>query len=219
MLLSPLVEPEFVVRVCLHRHLAQEEHGGEARARDACEYLLDRRHALRERGLYLALHGLVQPALKRDLYVRDLDPMPLEATEPVWVQQWRVPEAEEAEAADDQEDDNDDKHEDDSEDMKLRLADTFITLGGAWLKIGVEELKTALNEPAETAPALVAKALDAELGSSPPAAPVASSELHDLMGLVKKKKKNPEANGGVKRKAEDDAQSEKKAKLEKTAAT
>ncbi|KAI0759203.1 hypothetical protein BD413DRAFT_617983 [Trametes elegans] len=95
------------------------------------------------------------------------------------------------------------------------------------LALKVEELKTAPNEPAESAPELVAKALDAELGPSTPAAPAASSEVHDLTGLVKKKKKNPEANGtpangGVKRKAEDDgedAQSEKKAKLEETAAS
>ena len=90
----------------------------------------------------------------------------------------------------------------------------------------VEELKTSPNEPTESAPALVAKALDQELNAA--AALVAQQkEVNDLTGLVKKKKKNPESNGATpsssncettgKRKAEDDVedgQSEKKAKLE-----
>ncbi|KAI8985716.1 hypothetical protein BD414DRAFT_488985 [Trametes punicea] len=93
------------------------------------------------------------------------------------------------------------------------------------LALKVEELKTAPNEPVESAPALAAKALDAELNAAPAAATTASTEVHDLTGLVKKKKKNPDVNvngtpatnGAVKRKAEDDseeAQSEKKARLE-----
>ncbi|KAI0630693.1 hypothetical protein C8Q77DRAFT_1063100 [Trametes polyzona] len=94
------------------------------------------------------------------------------------------------------------------------------------LALKVDELKTSPNEPSESAPALAAKALDAELNGGPaPAAPAAQTEVHDLTGLVKKKKKNPEANGtasngAVKRKAEDDAeetQSEKKAKLDAAA--
>ncbi|EIW58465.1 uncharacterized protein TRAVEDRAFT_124499 [Trametes versicolor FP-101664 SS1] len=93
------------------------------------------------------------------------------------------------------------------------------------LALKVDELKTSPNEPEESAPALVAKELDAELNAeSGPAAP-AKTEVHDLTGLVKKKKKNPEANGSAsssaaKRKAEEDAeetQSEKKAKLDKAA--
>ncbi|KAI0369840.1 hypothetical protein BV20DRAFT_1036313 [Pilatotrama ljubarskyi] len=94
------------------------------------------------------------------------------------------------------------------------------------LALKVDELKTAPNEPIESAPALAAKALDAALNASPaPPAAAAPTEVHDLTGLVKKKKKNPEtngaaANGAAKRKAEDDgedAQSEKKAKLEEAA--
>lgn len=90
----------------------------------------------------------------------------------------------------------------------------------------MDELKTSPNEPEESAPALVAKELDAELNAeSAPAAPAAKTEVHDLTGLVKKKKKNPEANGSAsssaaKRKAEEDAeetQSEKKAKLDEVA--
>ncbi|CDO68408.1 hypothetical protein BN946_scf184815.g55 [Trametes cinnabarina] len=96
------------------------------------------------------------------------------------------------------------------------------------LALKVDELKSAPNEPSESAPALVAKALDAELNSVPAAAPAPSTEVHDLTGLVKKKKKNADingsiptpTNGAVKRKAEeesDDAQSEKKAKLDENA--
>ncbi|KAI0709688.1 hypothetical protein C8T65DRAFT_739864 [Cerioporus squamosus] len=89
------------------------------------------------------------------------------------------------------------------------------------LALKVEELKTSPNEPAESAPALVAKELDQELNAS--SAPAAQG-VNDLTGLVKKKKKNADtdANGAAssvtaKRKAEDeceDAQSEKKAKLD-----
>ena len=94
--------------------------------------------------------------------------------------------------------------------------------------VQVEELKSAPNEPTGSAPELAAKALDAELNSAPAPAPAASTEVHDLTGLVKKKKKNVDTNGAtptptngaVKRKAEDDgddAQSDKKAKLEEAA--
>lgn len=86
-------------------------------------------------------------------------------------------------------------------------------------------MKTSPNEPEESAPALVAKELDAELNAESAPAPAAKTEVHDLTGLVKKKKKNQEANGSAsnsaaKRKAEEDAeetQSEKKAKLDKAA--
>lgn len=93
----------------------------------------------------------------------------------------------------------------------------------------VDELKTSPNEPTDSAPALVAKALDQELNVPSAAGAAKQSEVHDLTGLVKKKKKNPEAsgeppaiasNGTAKRKAEDeaeDAQSEKKAKLDEAA--
>ena len=95
----------------------------------------------------------------------------------------------------------------------------------------MEELKTSPNEPTESAPALAAKALDQELNASSASGTVKQSEVRDLTGLVKKKKKNKDANGDVvaptptpngatKRKAEDDVvenQSEKKAKLEERA--
>ena len=67
--------------------------------------------------------------------------------------------------------------------------------------------------------------LDQELNAGSTAA-IKQSEVHDLTGLVKKKKKNVDANGdstataAAKRKAEDnveEAQAEKKAKLEETA--
>ena len=74
---------------------------------------------------------------------------------------------------------------------------------------------------------MAAKALDQEL-NAPSVAPAASgqAQVHDLTGLVKKKKKNtdtdgaPSANGTAKRKAEDecaDPHSEKKAKLDEAA--
>ncbi|PIL25256.1 hypothetical protein GSI_13145 [Ganoderma sinense ZZ0214-1] len=98
------------------------------------------------------------------------------------------------------------------------------------LALKVEELKTSPNEPTESAPALVAKALDQELNVPSAASATKQSEVHDLTGLVKKKKKNPEAdgeppaaavsNGTAKRKAEEEAeetQSEKKAKLDEAA--
>ncbi len=101
-------------------------------------------------------------------------------------------------------------------------------LNGRHCAAQVEELKTSPNEPTESAPALVAKALDQELNVPTAASAAQPSEVRDLTGLVKKKKKNPEANGeppaaasnsATKRKAEDEAeetQSEKKAKLDET---
>ena len=77
---------------------------------------------------------------------------------------------------------------------------------------------------------MAAKALDQELNApGASAAPSGKTEVNDLTGLVKKKKKNPDTNGSAspapaaaKRKAEDDVedtQSEKKAKLEDNAAS
>ncbi|KAI0831839.1 hypothetical protein BC628DRAFT_1415339 [Trametes gibbosa] len=90
------------------------------------------------------------------------------------------------------------------------------------LALKVDELKTSPNEPEESAPALVAKALDAELNGTSAPVPPAQTEVRDLTGLVKKKKKpteanEPTSNGAVKRKAEDDAeetQLDKKVKLD-----
>ena len=76
----------------------------------------------------------------------------------------------------------------------------------------------------ESAPALAAKQLDKELNASASAA--LPAQVHDLTGIVKKKKKPaPEADGAdaataTKRKAEDEVPSaltEKKAKLETSA--
>ena len=96
----------------------------------------------------------------------------------------------------------------------------------------VEELKTLPAEPTESAPALVAKALDQELGApgSASAAPAAPTQVNDLTSMVKKKKKPPvdaaaaptDVNGTGKRKVEDEhthSPTEKKAKLEETPAS
>ena len=88
----------------------------------------------------------------------------------------------------------------------------------------MEELKTNPNELHESAPVLAAKALDKELGTSTPSAPIVPSQVNDLTSIVKKKKKptpgpaDSDANVTTKRKAEDDATDapEKKAKLEPT---
>ncbi|KAH7907890.1 hypothetical protein BJ138DRAFT_1158916 [Hygrophoropsis aurantiaca] len=89
------------------------------------------------------------------------------------------------------------------------------------LALKVEELKTAPNEPSESAPAMAAKALDAELNgarSIPEAGQQGVGVVNDLTAMVVKKKKKPEdaADGAGKRKADDgDASpSAKKAKLE-----
>ncbi|CCM00751.1 uncharacterized protein FIBRA_02791 [Fibroporia radiculosa] len=83
------------------------------------------------------------------------------------------------------------------------------------LALKVEELKTSPEE-VESAPAMAAKALDAELNTNVPAAAVAAPQtVTDLTSMVKKKKKDPEATGAMKRKAEDEPSlSEKKAKIE-----
>lgn len=86
------------------------------------------------------------------------------------------------------------------------------------LALKVDELKTLPDEQAESAPAMAQKALDQELNTKPATqASTAPQKVNDLTAVVKKKKKNPDANGGAKRKAEDEPappQSEKKAKVE-----
>lgn len=85
------------------------------------------------------------------------------------------------------------------------------------LALKVDELKTLPDEQAESAPAMAQKALDQELNTKPATqASTAPQKVNDLTAVVKKKKKNPDANGGAKRKAEDEPappQSEKKAKV------
>lgn len=67
---------------------------------------------------------------------------------------------------------------------------------------------------------MAARVLDSELNtkSQPPAAAPAPQQVNDLTSIVKKKKKDPEANGTAKRKAEDEphpaTRSEKKAKVD-----
>lgn len=68
----------------------------------------------------------------------------------------------------------------------------------------VEELKTAPSEPTESAPALVAKALDDELNVRSITVPGQSPIVHDLTSMVKKKKKPVDTEGTPKRKADDD---------------
>jgi HAT1-interacting factor 1 len=71
----------------------------------------------------------------------------------------------------------------------------------------IEELKTTPNETTKaSAPELAAQALDQELKSTTPSAPL---PVNDLTGMVKKKKKDqtstPDSTGSSKRKAEDEA--------------
>ncbi|KAI5995402.1 hypothetical protein EDD15DRAFT_2422483 [Pisolithus albus] len=68
----------------------------------------------------------------------------------------------------------------------------------------VEELKTAPSEPTESAPALVAKALDDELNVRSITVPGQTPIVHDLTSMVKKKKKPVDTEGTPKRKADDD---------------
>lgn len=82
-------------------------------------------------------------------------------------------------------------------------------------------MKTSpIEEPTDSAPDLVAKALDKELNGAAGASstPV---QVNDLTSIVKKKKKAPDAtangNGSTKRKADDDpvgSPGDKKMKLE-----
>ncbi len=87
----------------------------------------------------------------------------------------------------------------------------------------MEELKTVPNEPAESAPAMAAKALDKELNApSTVTNSTVPSTINDLTSIVKKKKKAPDANGArgaTKRKADDvedglSSPTEKKVKLD-----
>ncbi|KZT07474.1 uncharacterized protein LAESUDRAFT_651243 [Laetiporus sulphureus 93-53] len=89
------------------------------------------------------------------------------------------------------------------------------------LALKVEELKTAPDEQYESAPAMVAKALDKELnGIASAMKSVTPQTVTDLTSIVKKKKKNPDAgpDAGDKRKAEEEPipslPSEKKARVE-----
>ncbi|KAI6107290.1 hypothetical protein EDD16DRAFT_113667 [Pisolithus croceorrhizus] len=68
----------------------------------------------------------------------------------------------------------------------------------------VEELKTAPSEPTDSAPALVAKALDDELNVRSITVPGQPPIVHDLTSMVKKKKKPVDTEGTPKRKADDD---------------
>ncbi|KAK0467181.1 uncharacterized protein EV420DRAFT_670911 [Desarmillaria tabescens] len=87
------------------------------------------------------------------------------------------------------------------------------------LVLKIEELKTSPNESVtESAPAMVAHALDKELNAGSAVVPNQEPVVNDLTSMVvKKKKKAPEDTSAVKRKAEDDAQDsncEKKPKVD-----
>ncbi len=83
----------------------------------------------------------------------------------------------------------------------------------------IEELKTSPNESvSESAPAMVAHALDRELNAGSAVVPNQEPVVNDLTSMVvKKKKKAPEDTSATKRKAEDDVQDsncEKKPKVD-----
>lgn len=79
----------------------------------------------------------------------------------------------------------------------------------------MEELKTSPSEPAESAPAMAAKALDEELNTRSIAVPGQAPVVNDLTSIVKKKKKPADSEAATKRKAADeDPTPPKKAKLE-----
>ncbi|KAK0202744.1 hypothetical protein DFS33DRAFT_927171 [Desarmillaria ectypa] len=87
------------------------------------------------------------------------------------------------------------------------------------LVLKIEELKTSPNESVtESAPAMVAHALDRELNAGSAVVPNQEPIVNDLTSMVmKKKKKVPEDTSAAKRKAEDDAQDsncEKKPKVD-----
>lgn len=82
----------------------------------------------------------------------------------------------------------------------------------------MEELKAAPEERTESAPDIVAKALDSELNAAAsPGTTIQQTVVNDLTGIVKKKKVS-ESNGALKRKADEDIspspQTDKKAKVE-----
>ncbi|KAJ8590154.1 hypothetical protein M405DRAFT_180292 [Rhizopogon salebrosus TDB-379] len=86
------------------------------------------------------------------------------------------------------------------------------------LALKVEELKTTPNELTESAPAMAARALDAELNTRPISVPGQPAVVNDLTSLVVKRKKKPtEADAPTKRRADDEGDASptaKKAKLE-----
>ncbi|EMD38828.1 hypothetical protein CERSUDRAFT_112558 [Gelatoporia subvermispora B] len=87
------------------------------------------------------------------------------------------------------------------------------------LALKVDELKAAPEQPLGSATEMVAKALDSELNASSAGAASAPTAVNDLTGIVKKKKKNADANGAPKRKAEEEVAgppSDKKARVEET---
>lgn len=86
----------------------------------------------------------------------------------------------------------------------------------------MEELKTTPSEPTESAPAMAAKALDAELNAQSITVPGQPAVVNDLTSLVvKKKKKAAELDAPAKRRADDGegdgSPTAKKAKLEEDA--
>lgn len=90
------------------------------------------------------------------------------------------------------------------------------------LALKVEELKTTPSEPTESAPAMAARALDAELNAKPVSVPGQLAVVNDLTSLVvKKKKKATEVDAPGKRRADDGedngSPNAKKAKLEEDA--
>ncbi|KAG1831381.1 hypothetical protein EV424DRAFT_1470121 [Suillus variegatus] len=90
------------------------------------------------------------------------------------------------------------------------------------LALKVEELKTTPSEPTESAPAMAAKALDAELNAQSISVPGQPAVVNDLTSLVvKKKKKAAELDAPAKRRADDGegdgSPTAKKAKLEEDA--
>ncbi|KAG2141246.1 hypothetical protein DEU56DRAFT_734341 [Suillus clintonianus] len=90
------------------------------------------------------------------------------------------------------------------------------------LALKVEELKTTPSEPTESAPAMAARALDAELNAKPVSVPGQPAVVNDLTSLVvKKKKKAAEVDAPAKRRADDGeddgSPTAKKAKLEEDA--
>ncbi|PBK72501.1 hypothetical protein ARMSODRAFT_761321 [Armillaria solidipes] len=87
------------------------------------------------------------------------------------------------------------------------------------LVLKIEELKTSPNESvSESAPAMVAHALDRELNAGSAVVPNQEPIVNDLTSMVvKKKKKAPEDTSATKRKAEDNVQDsncEKKPKVD-----
>ncbi|KAG2150294.1 uncharacterized protein EDB93DRAFT_1240318 [Suillus bovinus] len=89
------------------------------------------------------------------------------------------------------------------------------------LALKVEELKTTPSEPTESAPAMAAKALDAELNAKSISVPGQPAVVNDLTSLVvKKKNKTVELDASAKRRADDGGDGSptaKKAKLEEDA--